>query len=141
MACLSLVFPFAGYGKELVLIMIFKESKTIYLQIADRIMDEILQKVYLEQERIPSVRDYAAMVEVNPNTVVRTYEYLQGRQIIFNKRGLGYFVEKGALKRIQALRKEVFLREELPEMCKSMKVLGITPDDIASLYKEYLEKE
>ena len=46
--------------------MIFKESKTIYLQIADRIMDEILQKVYLEQERIPSVRDYAAIVEVNP---------------------------------------------------------------------------
>lgn len=121
--------------------MIFKESKTIYLQIADRIMDEILQKIYSEQERIPSVRDYAAIVEVNPNTVVRTYEYLQGRQIIFNKRGLGYFVEKGAVKRIQVLRKEVFLREELPEMCKSMKVLGITPDDIAALYREYLEKE
>lgn len=52
--------------------MKFKESKSIYLQIADRINDEILQGQYAEEGRIPSVREYAATVEVNANTVVRT---------------------------------------------------------------------
>ena len=72
--------------------MKFKESKSIYLQIADRICDEILQGQYKEEERIPSVREYAATVEVNANTVVRSFDYLQGQDIIYNKRGLGYFV-------------------------------------------------
>ena len=64
--------------------MKFKESKSIYLQIADRIMDEILRMVYPEEGRVPSVREYAAMVEVNANTVVRSYDYLQGQEIIYN---------------------------------------------------------
>ena len=68
--------------------MKFKESKSIYLQIADRICDEILQGQYPEEERIPSVREYAGTVEVNANTVVRTYDYLQGLEIIYNKRGI-----------------------------------------------------
>jgi DNA-binding transcriptional regulator YhcF (GntR family) len=77
--------------------MKFKESKSIYLQIADRICDEILQGQYKEEERIPSVREYAATVEVNANTVVRSFDYLQGQDIIYNKRGLGYFVLQGGL--------------------------------------------
>lgn len=56
--------------------MNFKESKSIYLQIADRLMDEILRRVYREDERVPSVRDYAVALEVNANTVARSYEYL-----------------------------------------------------------------
>ena len=65
--------------------MKFKESKPIYLQIADRICDELLQGLYQEEERIPSVREYAATVEVNANTVVRTFDYLQSQEIIYNK--------------------------------------------------------
>lgn len=88
--------------------MKFKESKSIYLQIADRINDEILQGQYAEEGRIPSVREYAATVEVNANTVVRTYDYLQGQEIIYNKRGIGYFVSAGAKDRIITLRKDIF---------------------------------
>ena len=80
--------------------MTFKENKPIYLQIADRIMDEILQEVYEEEGRILSVREYAGIVEVNANTVVRTYDYLQSQGIIYNKRGLGYFVSTGAAQKI-----------------------------------------
>lgn len=75
--------------------MKFKESKSIYLQIADRICDEILQGQYTEEERIPSVREYAATVEVNANTVVRTYDYLQGQEIIHNKRALVILYRQG----------------------------------------------
>ena len=80
--------------------MTFKENKPIYLQIADRIMDEILQEVYEEEGRILSVREYAGIVEVNANTIVRTYDYLQSQGIIYNKRGLGYFVSTGAAQKI-----------------------------------------
>ena len=120
--------------------MKFKESKSIYLQIADRICDEILQGQYKEEERIPSVREYAAMVEVNANTVVRSFDYLQGQDIIYNKRGLGYFVAPGGRARILELRKAVFLRDELPEFFRQLKMLGIPLSDVEKMYQDYLQK-
>ena len=112
--------------------MKFKESKSIYLQIADRIMDEILRMVYPEEGRVPSVREYAAMVEVNANTVVRSYDYLQGQEIIYNKRGIGYFVSPGARKRIIQLRRQSFLQDELPDMFRQIHLLGIPLEEIAA---------
>ena len=72
--------------------MKFKENQTIYLQISERICDEILLGKYLEESRIPSVREYAALVEVNANTVMRSYEFLQQQDIIYNKRCIVFFV-------------------------------------------------
>ena len=120
--------------------MKFKESKSIYLQIADRICDEILQGQYKEEERIPSVREYAATVEVNANTVVRSFDYLQGQDIIYNKRGLGYFVAPGGRERILELRKEVFLRDELPEFLRQLEMLDIPLSDVEKMYQDYLQK-
>ena len=120
--------------------MKFKESKSIYLQIADRICDEILQGQYKEEERIPSIREYAATVEVNANTVVRSFDYLQGQDIIYNKRGLGYFVAPGGRERILELRKAVFLRDELPEFFRQLKMLGIPLSDVEKMYQDYLQK-
>lgn len=114
--------------------MKFKESKSIYLQIADRIMDEILRMVYPEEGRVPSVREYAAMVEVNANTVVRSYDYLQGQEIIYNKRGIGYFVSPGARERIIQLRRQSFLQDELPDMFRQIHLLGIPLEEIAAMY-------
>ena len=121
--------------------MKFKESKSIYLQIADRICDEILQGQYKEEERIPSVREYAATVEVNANTVVRSFDYLQGQDIIYNKRGLGYFVAQGSVGHILELRKEIFLRDELPEFFRQLKTLNISMKDVEKMYKDYLKNE
>ena len=120
--------------------MKFRESKSIYLQIADRICDEILQGQYKEEERIPSVREYAATVEVNANTVVRSFDYLQGQDIIYNKRGLGYFVAQSGRERILELRKEVFLRDELPEFFRQLKTLDIPFKDVEKMYKNYLKE-
>ena len=107
--------------------MKFKESKSIYLQIADRICDEILQGQYPEEE--------------NANTVVRTYDYLQGLEIIYNKRGIGYFVSTGAKERIITLRKDTFLHEDLPEFFRQLKTLEISMDEIDKMYKKYLEQQ
>ncbi|MCD8165215.1 MAG: GntR family transcriptional regulator [Bacteroides sp.] len=119
--------------------MNFKENKAIFLQIADRICDEILLGKYQEDERIPSVREYAALVEVNANTAMRTYEFLQSREIIYNKRGIGYFVSPGASSLILQIRKEHFMKEELQEFFKQLYTLKIEMKEIDDLYQEYLK--
>ncbi|MCD8235797.1 MAG: GntR family transcriptional regulator [Prevotellaceae bacterium] len=117
--------------------MDFKEKKVIYLQIAEMLCDDILLKKYPEGERIPSVREYAATVEVNANTVVRAYEWLQAQEIIFIKRGLGYFVEEGAREAIATMRRKEFLNESLPEVFRAMRTLGITMEEVAERFKSY----
>ncbi len=121
--------------------MNFKESKPIYLQIADRIMDEILQARYGEEGRIPSVREYAAEMEVNANTVMRSYDYLQQQQVIFNRRGIGYLVSAGAVDAIRTSRCRLFMDEELPEFFGKIKLLDIPMQRIAELYENYRNKK
>ena len=121
--------------------MNFKESKAIYLQIADRICDEILLGQFGEEERIPSVREYAAIVEVNANTVMRSFDYLQSQNIIYNKRGIGYFVSTGARELIHSLRKNTFLKEELDYFFKQIKTLDIPIKEITDMYREFCKKE
>lgn len=121
--------------------MNFKESKAIYLQIADRICDEILLGQYVEDERIPSVREYAAIVEVNANTVMRSYDYLQSQNIIYNKRGIGYFVSAGAKSLILSLRKTLFLEEELESFFKQLRILDIPIEEIVKMYRDFCMKE
>ena len=111
--------------------MNFKESKAIYLQIADRICDEVLLGQYQEEERIPSVREYAAVVEVNANTVMRSYDYLQTQGVIYNKRGIGYFVSVGARK----------LKEEVDYFFKQIFTLGISAEELSGMYQEFIKKQ
>lgn len=121
--------------------MNFKENKAIYLQIADRICDEVLLGQYQEEERIPSVREYAAVVEVNANTVMRSYDYLQTQGIIYNKRGIGYFVSAGARGQILSLRKDYFLKEEVDYFFKQIYTLGISDKELADMYQEFIKKQ
>lgn len=121
--------------------MNFKDNKAIYLQIADRICDEVLLGQYREEERIPSVREYAAVVEVNANTVMRSYDYLQTQGVIYNKRGIGYFVSAGAGELILSLRREYFLKEEADYFFKQMYTLGISAEEISDMYREFSKKQ
>ena len=121
--------------------MNFKESKGIYLQIADRICDEVLLGMYNEEDRIPSVREYAALVEVNVNTMMRSYEYLQQQGVIYNKRGIGYFVAEGARKQILSMRRTYFMNEEADYFFKQLYLLNITPEEVSQMYLEYINKQ
>ena len=80
--------------------MEFSQPKGIYQQIADQMRDRILAGEWHEGERIPSVRELAVGVGVNPNTVTKSYQALLDREIIENQRGLGYFVAADAKQRI-----------------------------------------
>jgi len=115
--------------------MKFNEQSPIYLQIADYIMDMILSKQLNPGERIKSVRELAAEIEVNPNTVVRTYGFLSDQEIVYNKRGVGYFLSEDALDNTIAFRKARFLKDELPPIYKTMDLLNISFEDIIAHYK------
>lgn len=119
--------------------MIFNSDKPIYVQMADRLCDEILAGTYKDDDRIPSVREYAVLLEVNTNTAVKAYEQLAREEIIYNKRGLGYFITKGAKKQILKERKKAFLKERLPELFRQMRLLDITIEDVAKAYQEVSE--
>ncbi len=119
--------------------MIFKEGKPIYVQIADRIGDDILNGKYQEEARIPSVREFAALMEVNANTTMRAYEMLQNRNIIYMKRGIGYFVSTGARELVLDDRKNVFIGEDLNSFFHEIYTLGIPIEEITSLYQEYVQ--
>ena len=114
--------------------MNFSNDKPIYIQMADRLMDEILADKYKDDDRIPSVREYAVLLEVNANTAVKAYDELSRANIIYNKRGLGYFVTPGAKKQILKERKKEFMKERLPELFRQMKLLGITLEDVKVAY-------
>lgn len=107
--------------------MDFSENKPIYLQISDAICERILSGEFAPEVRIPSVREYGASIGVNPNTVMRTYEKLTDDGIIFNKRGIGYFVSPDAKDIVLANERKAFLENELPSILKRMKLLGIDP--------------
>ncbi|MBR4774682.1 MAG: GntR family transcriptional regulator [Bacteroidales bacterium] len=105
--------------------MDFHDEKPIYLQIADHFCEGILTGSLEAGSRVPSVREYGAEIGVNPNTVMRVYEKLTAEGVIFNKRGIGYFVSDNAREIILDTQKEDFLTREVPAIKRKMDLLGL----------------
>ena len=120
---------------------IFSQEKPIYLQIYDRICTEILSGRLQEQSRIPIVRDYGALLQVNANTAVKAYEQLSRDNIIFQKRGMGYFVAEGARRRITEQRRETLMHDTLTKLFHDMRLLDVSIDDIVTEYLKFQEQE
>lgn len=107
--------------------MEFDTNKSIYLQICDAICEQILSGALAPDARIPSVREYGADIGVNPNTVMRSYEKLTSEGIIYNKRGIGYFISPEARELVLEAQRKDFLENELPAIRRRMALLGIDP--------------
>lgn len=115
------------------------QAQSIFLQISDTIKDRILSGEYSADERVPSVRELAEQMEVNPNTAMRAVERLQMEGMIYNKRGLGYFVSPNARKEILASRRKKFVEEVVPALFSEMKLLGIGLDTLQSEWDKQTE--
>lgn len=107
--------------------MEFDSNKPIYLQIADTICERILLGALSPDERIPSVREYGAQLGVNPNTMMRTYEKLTDDGVIYNKRGIGYFISPDAKDIVLENERKDFMENSLPSILKTIKLLNIDP--------------
>ncbi len=116
--------------------MDFEKKQAIYLQIGDLICENILSGKWMADEKMPSVREMAGSIEVNPNTVMRTYAYLQDKGIIYNQRGIGYFVAEDAFEKTRNMKKEDFINRDLPELFKTMDLLNIDFEDLKKYYTQ-----
>lgn len=118
--------------------MLQTDNRPIYVRLADLICDRILTGDYRPQDRIPSVREYAISQQVNPATAARAYEILERQGVIFNRRGLGFFVADTAGDIIRKLRIETLLGEESKLFFSRLAVLGVTPGQLSEMYSQYL---
>ncbi|MBL0136325.1 MAG: GntR family transcriptional regulator [Chitinophagaceae bacterium] len=120
--------------------MDFRQNQPIYLQIAEYVCEQILLKKWKLGDKIISIRDIAVEMEVNPNTVQRAYDFLQQRNIITNRRGIGYFTEEDAMERIIEFRKEQFMDHELPQFLRTLYLLKIDLKEVKTKYEQFVKE-
>lgn len=121
--------------------MIKGNNKAIYLLIADKIIDDVLSGKLRGDDRLPSIREYAAEVQVNPNTMMRTYDFLSSQNVIYNRRGVGYFVAADAQAIVTEMRHRQVMDDELEGIFRQLSLLGVTPDELNRRYSEYLKQQ
>ena len=121
--------------------MEFTETQAIYQQVADHVCEMILRAGWPEEGRIPSVRELAMDLQVNPNTVNKGYAYLQDRGIIYNQRGIGYFASEGAADLTRKLKRTDFVANEIPRVFKTMTLIGMDLPELADLWEEFRRQE
>ncbi len=120
--------------------MEFREKQAIYLQIAEYVCEQILLQKWIIGDKILSIRDLAIALEVNPNTVMRTYDFLQQQGIIVNKRGIGFFVADDSETKILAFRQQQFIENELPVFFRNMYLLNIDFDALRKQYEQFIQE-
>ena len=117
--------------------MNFSDNQPIYQQISDYFCKQILEKKWDSEDRLPSVREIAVQLEVNPNTALRAFHFLQDREIFYNKRGVGYFVAFNAYDKVLNLKREEFIEEDLPSFFQTMNLLGFTCNELEEIYEKH----
>ena len=109
------------------------ETKPIYTQLRDRVLNGIVSGALAEGEAVPSVRQVAASEKINPITVSRAYQMLVDEELLEKRRGLGMFVREGAQQRAMERERELFLGEEWPQIKARIAMLGL---DLPTLLRE-----
>ena len=117
--------------------MIFNDNQPIYLQILELINYKIMNEEWMPDERIPSVRDMAVAYEVNPNTVMRAYDILQNGEIIFKRRGVGYYLASDAREKTVVQSKNEFISNDLPKLFAKLDTFAITLSELEDIYSKY----
>ncbi|MDD3370059.1 MAG: GntR family transcriptional regulator [Lachnospiraceae bacterium] len=121
---------------------ILTQEKSIYLQISEMIENDILRDILLEEEKVPSTNELARQYAINPATAAKGINILVDTGILYKKRGIGMFVEKGAKEKIRSRRKEEFSKVFVKRFLEEAKSLSITKEEIITMIdKEYSKRE
>ncbi|HMJ70164.1 MAG TPA: GntR family transcriptional regulator [Cyclobacteriaceae bacterium] len=120
--------------------MKFRDSQPIYLQIAEYACEKILLNEWKPGDRVPSIRDLAVELEVNPNTVMRTYDFLQTSDIIYNERGVGLFVGPKASRNALDYLQNEFTQNSLPHLFRRLALLEMDVDSLKPFFDKYMKK-
>jgi DNA-binding transcriptional regulator YhcF (GntR family) len=118
----------------------FDIDKSIYLQIAESIEDDILQEIIEEESRVPSTNQLAVLYRINPATAAKGINILVTGGIIYKKRGIGMFVSTGAVNKIRSKRKKAFYTKYIVPLLEEAANLDISKDEIANMVITAREK-
>ncbi len=121
--------------------MEFKDNKPIYRQIIDYCFIRILSGEWLPEQRVPSVRELAVKLAVNTHTVLKAMEFLQNHQIIYPRKGMGFYLASDAPQRVNATRREEFFNETLVEIFKEMRMLGISKEEVDNSWEQFIKNK
>jgi GntR family transcriptional regulator len=106
----------------------WNENQPIYRQIRERVVAMILDGLIKEGDPLPSVRNVATESRVNPLTVLKAYQQLEGDGLVEKRRGLGMFIRKGARETLLQGERERFLTQQWPEIHATIVRLGLAKD-------------
>ena len=112
-------------------------DKSIYVQIAENIENEILIGNLKEEDQAPSTNQFAKVYQINPATAGKGLNILVDEEILYKKRGIGMFVAQGARKKIIKKRQSSFFKEILPEIILEASRLEISVEEIVEFIEEY----
>lgn len=120
---------------------ILDQNKTIYLQIAETIEDDILKGLIQEEEQVPSTNQFAKLLQINPATAAKGINLLVDEGILYKKRGIGMFVSEGAKTMVLEKRREEFIKDVLPQLLEEAKTLHITNSELIRMISEWDREE
>ena len=109
------------------------QEKPIFIQIAEGIEEGILTGAFPEESQIPSITEFSVNYKINPATALKGINLLVDEEIVFKKRGVGMFVAKGAVSKLQKKRQNQFYDNYVSRLVEEAKRLGITSDEIIAM--------
>ena len=114
----------------------FESDTPIYMQVAEQIKDAILSGAFPEETQIPSTTEVSVTYKINPATVLRGVTLLVDAGILYKKRGVGIFVQKGAAEKILNQRKDAFYNGYIIRLLEEAKKLHISRQEIVRMIEE-----
>ncbi|MFY4777128.1 GntR family transcriptional regulator [Metabacillus sp. RGM 3146] len=116
------------------------DSRPIYVQIAERIENDIIEGVLPEETQVPSTNQFAAFYQINPATAGKGVNLLVDQGILYKKRGVGMFVASGALEKLMEKRREQFFEQYIITMLLEAKKIGITEEDLKEMINKGVKR-
>ena len=116
-------------------------EKPIFVQIAEQIEDSVFTGVFQDEEKIPSTNEIAVLLNINPHTVLKGMNRLVEEGIIYKRRGLGMFVQAGAVEKIRTKRRDAFFQQYVASMIQEAEKLGMTKDQVIAMVERGYEDE
>lgn len=114
----------------------FKSDKPIYIQVRERIEDQIINEELIEGGQIPSTSQLVNFYKINHLTVSKGVNQLVEEGILYRKRGIGTFVSEGARDILLKKRKETFFEDHIINLVREARKLGITKDEIIAFIQK-----
>ncbi|UKS26453.1 GntR family transcriptional regulator [Paenibacillus sp. HWE-109] len=115
--------------------LMMDDSRPIFVQIAERIEDDIIEARMPEETQVPSTNQFAAFYQINPATAAKGVNLLVDQGILYKKRGIGMFVAEGARMKLMEKRKELFYEQYVVTMVKEAEKLGITVEQLTEMVR------